>query len=32
VRIDLQLGEIEEDGERSEDHEWGAFGFMFCSG
>ena len=30
VRIDLRLGEEGEDGERSEDHEWGAFGFIFC--
>jgi hypothetical protein len=31
VRIDLLLGEQEEDDdERSADHEWGAFGFIFC--
>jgi len=39
VRIDILLGEVEEDqgdleeGEepyRSEDHEWGGLGFMFC--
>ena len=38
VRIKLMLGEIEDDGEleegeepiRSEDHEWGGLGFMFC--
>ena len=39
VRIDLLLGEVEEDqgdlveGEepdRTEDHEWGGIGFMFC--
>ncbi len=30
VRIDLRLGEEGADGERSEDHQWGAFGFMFC--
>ncbi len=30
VRIQLQLGEIEDDGDRSADHEWGAFGFIFC--
>lgn len=30
VRLDLQLGEIDEDGERTEDHEWGALGFIFC--
>lgn len=30
VRIDLHLGEIEDDECRSEDHEWGAFGFIFC--
>jgi len=30
VRIQLQLGEVDEDGERSQDHEWGAFGFIFC--
>ena len=28
VRIEMQLGE-EEDGERTEDVEWGAFGFIF---
>ena len=33
VRIDLLLGEQEEDDdERSLDHEWGAFGFVFCLG
>lgn len=33
VQIDLALGEVEEDGEetwRSEDHEQGGLGFMFC--
>ena len=30
VRIDLRLGEEDEDGERSDDHEWGALGFIFC--
>lgn len=30
VRIDLRLGEEEEDGERSDDHEWGALGLIFC--
>jgi hypothetical protein len=30
VRMQLQLGEIEDDGERTEDHEWGAFGLIFC--
>jgi hypothetical protein len=30
VEISLQLGEIDEDGERTDDHEWGAFGFIFC--
>lgn len=33
VEIELVLGEIEEDGEdtwRTEDHEWGGLGFMFC--
>ena len=28
VRIDLQLGEVEDD-DRSQDQEWGAFGFIF---
>jgi hypothetical protein len=30
VRIDLLLGEQEDEDERSADHEWGAFGFTFC--
>jgi hypothetical protein len=30
VRIDLHLGEMEDEEYRSEDHEWGAFGFLFC--
>ena len=30
VRIDLHLGEEEEGDYRSEDHEWGGFGFIFC--
>ncbi len=29
VRVDLHLGEIE-DGERTADHEWGSFGFIFA--
>ena len=32
VRIELQLGEEGEDGDRTEDHEWGAFGFLFVLG
>jgi hypothetical protein len=30
VRIELHLGEQEEEDLRSEDHEWGGFGFIFC--
>ena len=30
VRIDIRLGEEEEDGGRSDDHEWGALRFIFC--
>ena len=30
VRIELHLGEEEEEDLRSEDHEWGSFGFIFC--
>jgi hypothetical protein len=30
VRIEMLLGEEEEDGERTEDVEWGAFGFIFA--
>lgn len=30
VRIALQFGEVDQDGERTEDHAWGAFGFIFC--
>ncbi len=30
VRLELQLGEIDEDRERTEDHEWGSLGFIFC--
>jgi hypothetical protein len=30
VRMTLQLGEVDKNGERTEDHEWGAFGFIFC--
>jgi len=35
VRIELALGEVEDeadedDPQRTEDHEWGALGFMFC--
>jgi hypothetical protein len=30
ARVAVQLGEVDEDGERSEDHEWGALGFIFC--
>jgi hypothetical protein len=29
VRVELRLGELDEDGERTEDVEWGAFGFIF---
>lgn len=29
VRVELWLGELDEDGERTEDVEWGAFGFIF---
>lgn len=29
AHIDLRFGE-EEDGERSDDHEWGGLGFIFC--
>ena len=30
VKIDLHLGEVEEEGDRTDDHEWGGFGFIFC--
>ena len=30
VRIELHLGEVEEDDYRTEDHEWGGLGFMFA--
>jgi hypothetical protein len=33
VRIELQLGEVEEEGDehdRTEDHVWGGLGFIFC--
>lgn len=30
VRMEIQLGETDEDGDRSDDQEWGAFGFIFC--
>lgn len=30
VHIEMLLGEEEEDGERTEDVEWGAFGFIFA--
>ncbi len=30
VRIKLQLGELDKDGDRSDDSEWGALGFIFC--
>lgn len=30
VRIDLRLGEQEDEGDWSDDHEWGALGFIFC--
>jgi len=30
VRIELQLGETDENGDRSDDQEWGAFGLIFC--
>jgi hypothetical protein len=31
VRIQMLLGEEEEDGERTDDVEWGAFGFIFAT-
>lgn len=30
ARVELQLGELDEDSERTDDHEWGAIGFIFC--
>lgn len=32
VRVKLCLGEVDEDGERTEDVQWGAFGFIFVLG
>jgi hypothetical protein len=30
VRIQLHLGEVDDDGEPTEDYQWGDFGFIFC--
>jgi hypothetical protein len=30
VHMTLQLGEVDEEGARIEDHEWGGFAFIFC--
>ena len=32
VRVELWLGDVDEDGERTEDVQWGAFGFIFVLG
>lgn len=30
LRAELQLGEVDDDGDRSDDESWGAFGFIFA--